>query len=86
MPSFNVNVTIENKQGISDPEGKTILNDLVLKGSYSAVTDIRAAKMLKFKITEKNKKLAENKIQKLCDELRIYNPVVSKITIKVLEN
>ncbi len=86
MPSFNVNVTIENKPGISDPEGKTILNDLVLKGSYSAVTDIRAAKMLKFTITEKNKKLAENKIQKLCDELRIYNPVVSKISIKVLEN
>ena len=86
MPSFNVNVTIENKPGISDPEGKTILNDLVLKGSYSAVTDIRTAKMLKFTITEKNKKLAENKIQKLCDELRIYNPVVSKITIKVWEN
>jgi len=86
MPSFNVHVTIENKPGISDPEGKTILNDLVLKGNYSAVTDIRSAKMLKFTITEKNKKLAQNKIQKICDELRIYNPMVSKITIKVLEN
>ncbi len=86
MPSFNVHVTIENKPGISDPEGKTILNDLVLKGNYHAVTDIRSAKMLKFIITEKNKKLAENKIQKLCDDLRIYNPMVSKIIIKVLEN
>ncbi len=86
MPSFNVHVTIENKPGISDPEGKTILNDLVLKGNYSEVTDIRSAKMLKFTITEKNKKLAQNKIQKLCDELRIYNPMVSKITIEVLEN
>ncbi len=86
MPSFNVHVTIENKPGISDPEGKTILNDLVLKGNYSAVTDIRSAKMLKFTITEKNKKLAEKKIQKICDDLRIYNPMVSKIIIKVLEN
>ena len=86
MPSFNVHVTIENKPGISDPEGKTILNDLVLKGNYSAVTDIRSAKMLKFTITEKNKKLAEKKIQKICDELRIYNTMVSKIIIKVLEN
>ena len=86
MPSFNVHVTIENKPGISDPEGKTILNDLVLKGNYSAVTDIRSAKMLKFTITEKNKKLAEKKIQKICDVLRIYNPMVSKIIIKVLEN
>ena len=86
MPSFNVHVTIENKPGISDPEGKTILNDLVLKGNYSEVTDIRSAKMLKFTITEKNKKLAQKKIQKLCDDLRIYNPMVSKIIIKVLEN
>jgi len=86
MPSFNVHVTIENKPGISDPEGKTILNDLVLKGNYSAVTDISSAKMLKFTITEKNKKLAEKKIQKICDDLRIYNPMVSKIIIKVLEN
>ncbi len=86
MPSFIVHVIIENKPGISDPEGKTILNDLVLKGNYRAVTDIHSAKMLKFTITEKNKKLAENKIQKLCDELRIYNPMVSKITIEVLEN
>ena len=86
MPSFIVHVIIENKPGISDPEGKTILNDLVLKGNYYAVTDIRSAKMLKFTITEKNKKLAENKIQKLCDELRIYNPMVSKVTLDVLEN
>ncbi len=83
MSSFNVHVIIENKPGISDPEGDTILNDLVLKGSYSTVSQIRSAKMLKFKIKEKNKKLAENKIRKLCDELRIYNPMVSQITIKV---
>ena len=33
MTNYQVYVTIENKPGISDPEGKTILNDLVLKGS-----------------------------------------------------
>ena len=64
MPSFNVHVTIENKPGISDPEGKTILNDLVLKGNYSAVTDIRSAKMLKFTITEKTKNLLKIKFKK----------------------
>ena len=31
MPNFQVSVVIENKPGISDPEGDTILNDLVLK-------------------------------------------------------
>ncbi len=85
MPIFNVNVTIENKPGISDPEGVTILNDLVLKGSFSSVKKIRSAKMLKFTIKEKTKKTAEKKIQELCDELRIYNPLVSKVTIDVFD-
>jgi phosphoribosylformylglycinamidine synthase len=86
MSLYTVHVIIENKPGISDPEGETILKDLVLKGSYSSVKKIRSAKMLKFKINEKNKALAETKIQKLCDDLRIYNPMVSKITIEVFED
>lgn len=86
MPLYTVHVIIENKPGISDPEGETILKDLVLKGSYSSVKKIRSAKMLKFKINEKNKELAEKKIKKLCDDLRIYNPMVSKITIDVFED
>ena len=86
VPSFKVHVTIENKPGISDPEGDTILNDLVLKGSFSSVSKIRSAKMLKFEIKEKNKIHAKNQIQKLCDELRIYNPMVSQITVQVFEN
>ncbi len=84
MPKFEVHVIIENKPGISDPEGATILKDLVLKGSYKSVSQIRTGKMLKFLITEKTKQTAEKKIKELCDELRIYNPMVSKTTIKVL--
>lgn len=84
MPLYEIHVTIENKPGIADPEGETILKDLVLKGNYSSVSKIRCAKMLKFNITEKNKKLAEKKIRNLCDELRIYNPIVSKITIDII--
>ncbi len=85
MPTFMVNVTIENKPGISDPEGDTILNDLVLRGNHSSVSKIRSAKMLKFTINEKSKKLAEKKIQKICDELRIYNPLVSQVTIQAFQ-
>lgn len=85
MPSFLVQVVIENKPGISDPEGETILKDLVLKGSYSSVKKIRSGKMLKFTIDEKTKSLAEKKIHKLCDDLRIYNPMVSKITLEVFQ-
>jgi len=83
VSTYTVHVTIENKPGINDPEGETILNDLVLKGNYSFVTKIRSAKMLKFTIKEKDKKSAEKKVRQLCDELRIYNPMVSRITVDV---
>jgi len=83
MAIFDVHVTIENKPGISDPEGDTILNDLVLKGSKKTVSKIKTAKMLKFTIQEKDKRTAQSKVQEICDELRIYNPMVSKVTINV---
>lgn len=83
MPTYLVHVIIENKPGISDPEGDTILNDLVLKGTRSTVSKIRTGKILKFTIKEKTKQAAKHKVQSICDELRIYNPMVSKITIDV---
>ncbi|MDF2421920.1 MAG: phosphoribosylformylglycinamidine synthase subunit PurS [Nitrosopumilus sp.] len=86
MAIFQVNVTIENKPGISDPEGQTILNDLVLKGAHKTVSNIKTAKMLKFTIKEKDKKSAQSKVREICDELRIYNPMVSIVTTDVFEN
>ena len=83
MTTYDVHVTIENKPGISDPEGDTILNDLVLKGTHTNVSKIKTAKMLKFTITEKDKKSAQKTVQKICDDLRIYNPLVSKVTVEV---
>lgn len=85
MATFTVHVTIENKSGISDPEGETILNDLILKGSHKNISKIKTAKMLKFTIKDKDKKTAETKVQEVCDELRIYNPMVSKVTIDVFD-
>lgn len=85
MPLFEVQVIIENKPGISDPEGDTILNDLVLKGTHSSISKIKTAKMLKFTIKEKDKKTAKTRVHEICDELRIYNPMVSKVTIDVFD-
>jgi phosphoribosylformylglycinamidine synthase len=84
MPLFEVQVIIENKPSMSDPEGQTILNDLVLKGSYSSVKKIRSAKMLKFQIDASTKQKAQETVKKLCDDLRIYNPMVSKVTFSVV--
>ena len=80
MANFQVSVVIENKPGISDPEGDTILNDLVLKDKNTNITQIRSGTILKFSVTDSNEQSAKDSILKICDELRIYNPLVSKVT------
>ena len=85
MPSFKVSVIIENKPEINDPEGETILHDLILKGNNSAVKKIRSAKMLKFEVDAKNKKIAEKTVVDLCNEFRIFNPLVSRVTVESFE-
>lgn len=79
---FLVQVIIENKPYINDPEGETIHRDLVVKGGYSKVKSVRAAKMLKMAVSADSEKEAEKTVQKLCEELRIFNPVVSNCTVK----
>jgi len=81
-----VDVIIENKPNISDPEGETILNDLVLKNKNSSIKKIRAGKILKFTVEATDKKNAEKTVENICQELRIFNPLVSKIVIEAKTN
>ncbi|RMF32099.1 MAG: phosphoribosylformylglycinamidine synthase, purS protein [Candidatus Nitrosothermus koennekii] len=74
---YKVNVIIEPKPYLSDPEGDTILKDLIAKGGYSSVKKVRTAKMLTITIDAENREEAETIVKRLCDELRIYNPVAS---------
>jgi len=82
MSTYVVHVIIENKPNISDPEGDTILNDLVLKGNNSSVKKIQVGKILKFTVEATDKKNAEKTVENICQELRIFNPLVSKIVIE----
>ena len=82
MPMYTVHVIIENKSNISDPEGDTILNDLVLKSKNSSVKKIRSGKILKFTVETSDKKNAEKIVESICHELRIFNPLVSNVLIE----
>ena len=86
MSLYVVDVIIENKPNISDPEGETILNDLVLKNKNSSIKKIRAGKILKFTVEATDKKKAEKTVENICQELRIFNPLVSKIVIEAKTN
>ena len=86
MSMYLVHVIIENKPNISDPEGDTILNDLVLKGNNPSVKKIQVGKILKFTVDATDKKMAEKIVENICQELRIYNPLVSKVMIEAKLN
>ncbi|GIU71341.1 MAG: hypothetical protein KatS3mg003_0820 [Candidatus Nitrosocaldaceae archaeon] len=81
---YKVNVIIEPKPYLSDPEGDTILKDLIAKGGYSSVKKVRTAKMLTITIDAENREEAETIVKRLCDELRIYNPVASDCKVYVV--
>ena len=80
--TFAVIATIENKEFINDPEGETILHDLILKHGYSNVISVRSAKTLKFIVNAKTPDDAVQLVKKVCDELRIFNPIVSDCNIE----
>jgi phosphoribosylformylglycinamidine synthase subunit PurS len=80
---FIVNVSIENKPFLNDPEGDTVLNDLILKENYSDIVSVRSAKSLLVKILSGNENEALFKVKKMCDDLRIYNPIVSNCELSI---
>jgi phosphoribosylformylglycinamidine synthase PurS subunit len=81
---FSAFLNIENKHFLNDPEGETILNDLILKEGYNDIISVRTAKSIKIEIIAINIEDAKVKVTEMCDTLRIYNPIVSncKITVK----
>ena len=81
MGRYLVVVTIENKDQVGDPEGETIKKDLIFRSGYSNVESVRSAKCYNIIINTKSEQKAKKEVTKLCEELRIYNPVVSNCTI-----
>ena len=58
------------------------MNDLVLKSKNSPIKKIRAGKILKFTVEANDKKNAEKIVENVCQELRIFNPLVSNAAIE----
>ena len=81
MTKYLVVVTIENKEQVGDPEGETIKKDLILRSGYSNVESVRSAKCYNIVVNTNSEKEAKNDVKKLCEELRINNPIVSNCTI-----
>lgn len=83
-PTFTVEVVIENKPLARDPEGETIHHNLILKGGYSQVTNVRAGKLLRMSVEASSAEDAKQLVRKLCDDLRIYNPAAHTLQVRIV--
>jgi phosphoribosylformylglycinamidine synthase PurS subunit len=76
-------VSIENKKYLPDPEGETILKDLILKGGFSDIKAVRCSRTIQMMVSSKTPEQAKRLVVKICKDLRLYNPVISKCTVSV---
>jgi len=82
---FKIDVLISNKPDIKDPEGETILQDLLLRNNFDYVTSVSVSKVIQLIVKADDLDDAKNKAAIICDELRLYNPLVSSCTIRGTE-
>jgi phosphoribosylformylglycinamidine synthase len=80
---YSVLVSIANKKYLPDPEGETILKDLILKGGYDEVEAVRCSKTINMVVRSRTEEQARRLVLRICTELRLFNPVVSKCVVTV---
>ena len=78
---FIVEVVLENKPAARDPVGQTIQKDLLAKKGYDMVTNVRSGQYLRISLKAADENKAEEIVNKMCNDLRIFNPVTQNLTI-----
>ena len=72
---------MENKPAARDPVGSTIQKDLMAKQGFDMVTNVRTGQYLRIYINAQSEKNAEEIVEKMCSDLRIFNPVTQNLTV-----
>jgi phosphoribosylformylglycinamidine synthase len=78
---FIIEVSIENKPAARDPVAETIKRDLIAKKGYDMVSNVRSGQYLRINIVAENESKAKEIVTKMCNDLRIFNPVTQNLTI-----
>jgi phosphoribosylformylglycinamidine synthase len=74
---------IENKPAAKDPEGETILRDLMNQNGFEMVKNVRSGKFLRVNLEAGSREEAKNIVYRMCNDLRIFNPVIHVVSINV---
>ncbi|HYW01921.1 MAG TPA: phosphoribosylformylglycinamidine synthase subunit PurS [Candidatus Acidoferrum sp.] len=80
---YQVEVTITNKMQARDPEGETIIRDLIHKKGLNYIKEVHTGKLLTLKLEAESQEDARNLTFSACNDLRLYNPVAHSISIRV---
>ena len=78
---YIVEVVLENKPAARDPVGETIKRDLLAKKGYNMVSNVRSGQYLRIYISAYSEDDAKFIVGKMCNELRIFNPVTQNFTV-----
>ncbi len=78
---FEVEITLMNKPAARDPVGETIQKDLLAKKGYEMVFNVRTGQFLRIKLKAVDEIQAKKIVEKMCNDLRIFNPVTQYLTI-----
>ena len=83
MNLYPVEIIISNKPQARDPEGETIARDLIHKEGFHAIRGVRTGKLLSVSVEAENEEGACNLAVRMCNDLRLYNPVAHSISVRV---
>ena len=78
---FIVEICLTNKELARDPVGATIQKDLLAKKGYDMVFNVRSGQFLRVKLKAAEENEAREIVEKMCNDLRIFNPVTQNLTI-----
>ncbi|MHA2185836.1 MAG: phosphoribosylformylglycinamidine synthase subunit PurS [Promethearchaeota archaeon] len=78
---YIVEVVLENKPAARDPVGQTIQKDLLAKKGYNMVENVRSGQYLRIYLKATDDASAKELVNKMCNDLRIFNPVTQNLSI-----
>jgi len=80
---FSVKIYIRLKEGLLDPQGKTIGSSLKALG-YKEVSEVKVGKLIEINLSTKDRNDASKKIEEMCRKL-LANPVIEVFEYKIEE-
>jgi len=79
-----VEVFVQLKDGMLDPQGKTLEHALASLG-YSGVQDVRVGKWITFAVAAENPEAMREQVDEMCSRL-LANTVIERYSFEVVED